>query len=132
MKYVKHLHHVGMPTENMQGTVDFYTSLGGKVIFEKQDVDEGRPIQVKLIDFHGVVIECYERLSTPKCIGAIDHLAFCVENIDEMYEICRAKGYRMMEDCADQIGVSTYWPKNTKWFIVYGANEEKIEFCQEG
>lgn len=129
--HIAGLHHVGFPTTDMQATVEFYEAFGGKVVFEKMDEDAGKPIQVKIIDFHGTLIECYERSATEKRVGAIDHLAFRAENLDEMYAICKEKGYRFMEDCAESIGRSSYWPKPLKWFIVYGANEEKIEFCQE-
>ena len=130
--YIEGLHHVGMPTTDMAATVEFYQAFGGKVVFEKEDVDEGRPIQVKLIDFCGTIIECYERSATPRYVGAVDHLAFKVHDIEEMYQVCKEKGYRFMEDCAEKLGLSTYWPSATKWFIVYGPNEEKIEFCTEG
>ncbi len=35
-----------------------------------------------------------------------------------------------MEECRDEPGASNYWPKALRWFIVYGPNEEKIEFCK--
>ncbi len=129
--FVEGLHHVGIPTCDMAGTVRFYTDLGGEIIFEKDDVDEGRPIQVKLFRFHGMLIECYERATTAGVAGAVDHLAFQVHDIERMYALCKEKGYRLMEDCAEQIGYSTYWPRGAQWFIVYGPNGEKIEFCRE-
>lgn len=128
---VECLHHIGFPTKDVEATVRFYSDFGGKVVFAKEDVDAGKPIQVRLIDFHGTLIECYERSEIPACVGAIDHLAFKTNDIEAMYAICKEKGYRFMEDCAKQIGLSTYWPNNARWFIVYGPNEEKIEFCTE-
>ena len=132
MQYIEALHHVGLPTANMKATVEFYGSLGGKVVFEKDDVEAGQPIQVKHINFHGVLLECYERTETAQCPGAVDHLAFKVHDIDEMYALCKEKGFTLFEDCADAIGHSTYWPKGTRWFIVIGPNAEMIEFCTEG
>ncbi|NLF26979.1 MAG: hypothetical protein GX592_03700 [Clostridiales bacterium] len=131
MKIAAKLHHIGFPTTDMEATVGFYESLGGKVVFEKADVDEGRPIQVKIIDFHGALIECYERRESPMRAGAIDHLAFSVGDVDGLYKICKERGYRFMDECAGDVGNSTYWPKPLKWFIVCGPNEEKIEFCRE-
>ena len=132
MRYIEALHHVGLPTSDMKGTVAFYESLGGRVVFEKDDVEAGQPILVKHIDFHGVLLECYERVETAGCPGAVDHLAFRVSDIDAMYAECKAKGFRLFEDCAEEIGFSTYWPRGTRWFIVIGPNGEKIEFCSEG
>ena len=131
-EFVKGLHHVGMPTADMNATVAFYQSFGAKIVYEKKDEFEGRPIRVVLLGFGGMLIECYERPATEKCVGAIDHLAFEVEHVEEMYSLCKEKGYRLMADCAQQIGESTYWPEGARWFIVYGPNEEKIEFCREG
>ena len=128
---IRGLHHVGLPTDCMDETIAFYQSFGAKIIFEKMDEDGGRPIRVTLLDFAGLVVECYERTETPKNTGAIEHLAFRVEGVEELYRICKEKGYEMMADCAESIGISTYWPKNARWFIVYGPNREKIEFCQE-
>ncbi len=129
--FIEGLHHIGMPTTDMDVTLRFYTDFGGKVIFEKEDVDNGEPIRICLIDFFGTVIECYERTVTPKCVGAVDHVAFKIHDIDTMYSICKENGYRFMEDCAKTVGSSSYWPKAVRWFIVYGPNEEKIEFCME-
>ena len=132
MKNIQALHHVGLPTSDMKGTVEFYTSLGGRVVFEKDDVEAGKPILVKHIDFHGLLLECYERDVTAQCPGAFDHLAVRVEDIDGMYALCKEKGYQLFEDCAEEIGFSTYWPRGTRWFILIGPNGEKVEFCAEG
>lgn len=131
-EFVKAFHHVGIPTTDMDATLSFYQSFGAKIVYEKKDKFEGRPIRVVLLNFCGVLIECYERPITEKRAGAIDHLAFEVECVEEMYALCKENGYRLMDDCAQKIGESTYWPKSTRWFIVYGPNEEKIEFCREG
>lgn len=132
MEHIQRLHHIGMPTSKMDATVMFYQDLGAKVVFEKTDECEGQPIRVVLLDLRGTLIECYERPATAMRTGAIEHLAFAVDRVEELYAICKDKGYRLMEDCAERLGRSSYWPKGARWFIVYGPNEEKIEFCQEG
>ncbi|MGE5495968.1 MAG: VOC family protein [Burkholderiales bacterium] len=130
-KYIKGLHHIGIPTSNMADTVKFYASFGAAVMFEKEDVCEGKPIRVVLMKMLDVVFEFYERDNTAGISGAIDHIAFCVDNIDEMYRIAKENNYSFMQDCAESVQVSTYWPHSAKWFIVYGINGEKIEFSQE-
>ena len=130
-EHIQGLHHIGIPTSQMDETVSFYQAFGAKTLYEKMDEHEGRPIRVTLMELAGVVIEFYERSATVKAVGAIDHIAFNVHNVEEMYRVCKEKGYRLMEECAAQIGVSTYWPNDAQWFIVYGPNEEKIEFCHE-
>ncbi len=127
---IEGLHHIGIPTKNMEATVDFYSSFGGEVIFEKEDTHEGKPIQVVLMKFMDTVFEFYEREQTTSNTGAIEHLAFSVNDIDGLYKIAKNIGYDFMQECVDRVQMSTYWPNSLRWFIVYGANGEKIEFCQ--
>ncbi|MDD3212591.1 MAG: VOC family protein [Eubacteriales bacterium] len=128
---IRGLHHIGLPTSCMDETIAFYQSFGATVKFQKTDVYEGKPIRVTLLQWLDVVVECYERSETAQAPGAFDHLAFQTQNIEEMYRVCKEKGYNFMEDCASQLGESSYWPTNTRWFILIGPNGEKIEFCQE-
>lgn len=129
-EYIEQLHHIGIPTMRMDDTIAFYTSLGAQIIYEKMDEDEGKPIRVVLFRLCDVVIECYERTKTVCMPGAIEHIAFQVKDIEKMYREVKEKGYRLMDECKEEIQSTTYWPGDTKWFIIYGPNEEKIEFSQ--
>ncbi len=62
--------------------------------------------------------------------GAIDHIAFQVTGIEELYRKAREGGYTLMEDCAERVQPTTYWPQDIRWFIVIGPNGEKVEFSQ--
>lgn len=130
-RYIHGLHHIGIPTIYIEKTADFYKSFGAEIVFEKMDEDNGKPIRVILVKFCNILLELYERLETAGTSGAIDHLAFEVEDIETLYEIARKQGYTFMEDCKDHVQLSSYWPNGARWFIVIGANNEKIEFCQE-
>lgn len=130
-EYIKGLHHIGIPTQDMDETIKFYLSFGADIIFKKEDTYEGKPIRVVLMKFFDVILELYERKETACITGAIEHLAFSVKNIDKMYKIAKEKEYNFMSDCINNVQMSTYWPNPTQWFIVYGVNGEKIEFCQE-
>lgn len=129
-EYIKQLHHIGIPTTKMDETISFYCSLGASIIYEKVDEEEGEPIRVTLFKLCNVVIECYERRQTAKVAGAIEHIAFEVTDIEKMYRVAKEKGYRFMDDCKNEIQKTSYWPGDTRWFIIYGPNEEKIEFSQ--
>ncbi len=123
-------HHIGLPTADMDGTIRFYESLGGQVVMEKQDVDEGRPIRVVHILLSTLKLELYERLETAGVPGAFDHIAIEVSDVDAAFTKCKAMGMRFMEDA---VNTSSYWPPhNLRWFIVYGVNGEKVEFAQKG
>lgn len=130
MANIKGLHHVGLPTACIEKSVAFYEKLGGEICFEKMDEFEGEPIRVVLMSFYGTVIEMYERKETAMVSGAWEHLAFQVDNLEELYEMAKKEGLDLMEDCKDEIQYSSYWPNGAHWFIVYGMNGEKIEFCK--
>ena len=72
----------------------------------------------------------YERRKLAGVVGAWEHLAFRVENLEELYEYVKREGFQLMDECKDNIQFSSYWPDGTHWFIVYGVNGEKIEFCK--
>lgn len=123
-------HHIGLPTTDMDATIKFYESLGGTVVLEKADEDEGRPIRVVHILLSNLKIEVFERLEIAGKAGAFDHIAIEVSDVDAAFAQCKAMGMRFMEDC---VNTSTYWPPhNLRWFIVYGVNGEKVEFAQKG
>ena len=123
-------HHIGLPTTDMDGTIKFYESLGGQVVMEKDDVDEGRPIRVVHILLSTLKLELFERLESAGVPGAFDHIAIEVSDVDAAYAKCKAMGMRFM---VDGVSSSTYWPpENLRWFIVYGVNGEKVEFAQKG
>jgi len=130
-EYIMGLHHVGIPTNKMDETIKFYSQFGAKIIFEKEDSFEGKPIRVVLIDFAGTVLEFYERDQIAGKAGALEHIAFSAVNIEKLYALAKENGCSFMEDCANEVQSSSYWPKPVKWFIVYGVNGEKIEFSEE-
>ena len=123
-------HHIGLPTIDMDGTIRFYESLGGQVVMEKEDADEGRPIRVVHILLSNLKVEVFERLEAAGKPGAFDHIAIEVSDVDAAYAQCKAMGMRFMED---GVNTSSYWPPhNLRWFIVIGVNGEKVEFAQKG
>lgn len=130
IEHIKGLHHIGIPTNAVDRTIGFYKDLGAKVVHEKTVEENGKSIRVVLIDFAGLLLEFYHRDETAGFSGAIDHLAFEVSNIEELYKLCKQAGHRLMSDCAEELGTSSYWPETMNWFIVYGPNEEKVEFSQ--
>ena len=81
-EHVKCLHHVGIPTRDMDATIRFYTDLGAEIYFQKMDQEAGEPIRVVIFDFYGMKVEAYERRVTAGQPGAIDHIAFQVTGIE--------------------------------------------------
>ena len=73
------LQHIGIPTNDMDKTVDFYQKIGFEIAHEAMD-GEVRVVFLKLKD---LVLETYENKAAALCDGAVDHIALNVMNIEE-------------------------------------------------
>ena len=82
------LQHIGIPTLTMKDTIDFYEKLGFKVIQREKLEDNGR---VAFLELNKLVIEVWETKDTTGKVGAIDHLALDVLDIEDAYEECKLK-----------------------------------------
>lgn len=128
--YITGIHHIGIPVSSMKKTKEFYLGLGASVDHEKEDYFEGNKIQVTVFKLGGVMIETYERPCVAGKEGAIDHIAFEVENIEEMYRECKEKDYIFMDECKLSTQPTSYWNGNVRWFIIIGPDGEKLEFSE--
>jgi len=126
-EYLCGLHHIGLPTNNMDATIAFYRNLGGDIAFEKMDEEAGKPIRVVHLLLSNLKIEVYERDETAGIPGAIDHIAIQVKDIEAAFKQAQEMRLVFMDE---RIGNSTYWPDSLRWFILIGPNGEKVEFEQ--
>lgn len=126
-KFVKEFHHYGLPTQNMEDTIDFYKKLGADIVFETEVMENGRPCRVVHLKVSNLYIEAYERDSTPGVTGAVDHIAVSTDDIQGAFEEAKRLGLKFVNE---EIGVSDYWPGTSKWFHLEGPNGEHIEFTQ--
>lgn len=122
---IEGMHHIGLPTGDMDATVDFYGKLGAKVVFETKVMEGDQPVRVVHLQLSNLLIEAYERDSIPGVPGAVDHIAFEVNDIGEAFRRAQALHLRFVKE---EIGVSDYWPTPTSWFHVIGPSGERIEF----
>ena len=120
------VHHIGLPTRDIEGTVEFYEKLGAEVIFKKTVLEEGKSVRVVHFQMANLIIEVYERSETPGISGAFDHLAFEVSNIEYVFKRVREEKLDLL---APQISGSDYWPEGMHWLMVIGPNGEKVEFA---
>jgi len=127
-EFLEKLHHIGIPTTDMDSTIDFYTKLGGEIIFEKVDEDDGNPCRVTHIRFSDLIIELYEREKNLGESGAIDHIAFQVNDIEGAFRWAQNMKFTFFDE---KILKSSYWKGGMRWFILIGCNGEKIEFAQK-
>ena len=121
--YATGIQHVGIPTKDMDATKKFYGDLGFEAAFETVN-DEARVCFLKM---HNLVMEVYESEDAAGKIGAIEHVAIDVTDIEQVYkEICD----KNMNTLQDEIHFLPFWDNGVRFFTIKGPNEEKIEFSQ--
>ncbi len=122
-KYATGVQHIGIPTEDMQASMDFYQKLGFTTAYET--VFDGAA--VVFLKLENLVLEIYESKCAAKKAGAIDHIAIDVLDVEQVYqEICRME----MNTLQDAVHFLPFWSKGVKFFTIEGPNAEKIEFSQ--
>lgn len=115
--------HIGIPTNNIEETINFYEQLGFHVTLLTRNGDE----TVAFLQMHNLVIETYENNLAVMHPGAIDHIALDVKNIDSLYEFIKAKYFHLLDV---QVNKLPFWENGVKFFTIMGPNKEKIEFCE--
>lgn len=117
------IQHVGIPTENMNKTKEFYESLGFEIAFET--INEGA--RVIFFKLGNLVMEIYEVSEAVKQYGAIDHVAINVTDIHRVYEKIKSLNLNTLND---SIHFLPFWDNGVNFFTIEGPNQEKIEFSQ--
>lgn len=124
-KYITGLQHIGIPTNDIEKTKDFYELLGFQVVFEtvNQKADE----KVSFLKLDHTVIETYENKHAVLENGALDHIALNVTDIEEVYKLATEKGFSILEK---GIQFLPFWERGVSFFTITGPNKEKVEFSQ--
>ena len=121
--YATGIQHVEIPTKDMDATKKIYEDLGFEAAFETVN-DEARVCFLKM---YNLVMEVYESEDAAGKIGAIEHVAIDVTDIEQVYkEICD----KNMNTLQDEIHFLPFWDNGVRFFTIKGPNEEKIEFSQ--
>lgn len=121
--FVTGYEHVGIPTNDMEATIAFYTALGFKIKWETEN--NGR---VVFFEFGDIVIETYE--IGGKAVGmrgAIDHIALAVSDIEKTEAEVKKTGYPIVEGPC----FLPFWENGVRYICVKGPNTEIIEFLQK-
>lgn len=116
--------HIGVPTADVQGTVDFYKTLGFEEAM-RRTVPDGRDFA--FMKLGNLLIEVIPTDEPAMVNGAVDHMCLDVKQIDNLYQQLQDAGYTMLSDSVNQID---FWNNGAKYFFIQGPNNEKIEFCE--
>ena len=124
-KYITGLQHIGIPTNDIEKTKDFYRLLGFQVAF--QTVNQKANEKVAFLKLDHMVIETYENKHAALENGALDHIALNVTDIEAVYELVTEKGFSILEK---EIQFLPFWERGVRFFTITGPNQEKVEFSQ--
>lgn len=121
--YCTGLQHIGIPTDNVEKTMEFYQSLGFSTahMYQKDD------LYVVFMKMENLILELYASEEAGKRLGVIDHIAIDVTDIEECFAEIIRMGYTIVNN---QIEYLPFWDHGIKYFTTIGYNGEKIEFSQ--
>ena len=89
--FVTGYQHVGIPTEDMEATKQFYEALGFQSIYETTN-NGGL---VRFFSCGDVLIETYEKEGCAQVRGAIDHIALAVNDIEAVTKKAREQQFHI-------------------------------------
>ena len=115
--------HIGIPTKDIEETIRFYEQLGFMLTLKTKNGEK----TVAFLQMQNLVIETYENHAATMQIGAIDHIAIDVKNIDALFEEVKAKSFHLIDQKVNSL---PFWENGIKYFNILGPNKEKIEFCE--
>ena len=123
--YSTGVQHIGIPTNDIDKTVDFYHKLGFETAFEtvNKEADE----KVVFLKLGTLVVETYENHAAVLRAGAIDHVALDENDIVDLYQFVTEVGLNTTQD---RIHFLPFWENGVKFFTIEGPNKEKVEFSQ--
>lgn len=125
-QHITGIQHIGIPTNDLAGTIAFYEALGFTVVHRAETATN----HVAFLRLNNLVIETYQSTGAPQAKGfdgAIDHIAVDVDDIEAVWDAVRASGLTPMED---EIQFLPFWEKGFRYFKVLGPNHEPVEFGQ--
>ena len=114
--------HIGIPTNDINKTIEFYHALGFETALRTVNGTE----EVAFLQLHNLIIETHQAKME---YGAIDHIAIDVKNIENLFLVVKEAGTFKMLD--QQVNGLPFWENGVKFFTIEGPNKEKIEFCEK-
>ena len=126
--FVLGLQHIGIPTSNLEKSSEFFLSLGFSIIQREQLPDSQKRVQ--FLQCKNVVVEVWEEegMVVPRAIGAIDHIAFDVQNIQEAFEQAKESKLHLLQK---EIQFLPFGERGVRYFSVLGPDNVVIEYNQK-
>ncbi len=127
---IKGIHHIALKArglEEFQKTLDFYHGILGLPV--KMRWGEGEKQGIMLDTGEGM-LEIFANAEDCPGQGALRHMAFMVENVDECIEAVRAKGYKITVEPKDHT-FACQPAYDVRLAFCIGPVGEEVEFFSE-
>lgn len=124
------LAHIGIPCSDLDASVAFYAGLGFETVTSGRNLSG---YDIAIIRRGDCAIELYQCLdakaddTADRKDGHVDHIALEVEDLQAAFEECQEKGYEIVSNGIESIGV--WAPKECHYFFIVGPDRERIEFA---
>lgn len=115
---------VGIAYSNREEVVNFYLKMGFEFIKDPNDKN------IFYFGYKNVTIKFFwepEETVRKRNDGYIDHIAFDIKNIDDVYREVESAGCLLVEDEPVEL---PFWDKGIKYFNFRGPSGEKVELEQ--
>ena len=90
--YVTGLQHIGIPTNDMTKSLEFYEKLGFENIYQVKNGKE----TVVFLRYENLTLEIYENGAALGRDGSVDHFALDTKHVEELYLQMKEEGYTML------------------------------------
>ena len=115
------IQHIGVPTNDIETTIAFYTRLGFEVAHQANNNGE----LVAFLRLGDLIIETYQNGKATGLAGAVDHIAINVTDVERARRLAEEMKLEIIEE-----GTLPFWTNGVKYFTILGPNKEKLEFNQ--
>ena len=117
--------HTSITTGDLDSLVAFYTRHAGFVEFRRFDATDAGVRIAELISPRGEMLEILQPLGQASVKGAIAHIAFAVEGIQEAFdEMKNVQGIKMVHAAPQVHG-------EMRFFFIQTPNGEYVEFIEK-
>ncbi len=116
--------HIGIPTNKFEQSLEFYKALG----MEHFQSEKNGECRVAFLKAPNVEIEIYEQATVSMQNGAIDHMAFYVDDVKKVYESVIADKIGTLDM---ELSELPFGQNGVRFFLIKGPNNERVEFIQK-
>ena len=126
---MKRLHdHVGLATNDLEKSVDFYTNILGFEKFGECVASDGTP--VVFLKNGELKYEIFAPVGgvPPEVACTVNHMSYLSDDIEADYEWFMSRGYECTTNGIE--GLDAAWDNGCRYFKIKGPGGEEVEFDQ--